>query len=213
MRVWVTRAQPGAERTAAKLRALGHEAVVEPLLEVRPLSPALELDGIAALAFTSRNGVDGYARLSSRRDLPVFTVGDATAEAARAAGFTEVRSAGGDVRALAKRLGEEEVEGELLYVRPEEPATDLAALLAKPLRTVAVYETVESSPTPPQADAVLVHSPKAARALAALPVTHAMPVFCISENAAAPLRAAGFENLAVAPFPDEPALLKLLRDS
>jgi uroporphyrinogen-III synthase len=34
--VWVTRARPGAEATASRLDALGIEAVVEPLLEVRP---------------------------------------------------------------------------------------------------------------------------------------------------------------------------------
>jgi len=34
-RIWITRAQPGAEATAAAVRKLGHEAFVAPLLEVR----------------------------------------------------------------------------------------------------------------------------------------------------------------------------------
>ena len=35
MRLWVTRSQPGAERTAEALRTKGHEAVVQPVLEAQ----------------------------------------------------------------------------------------------------------------------------------------------------------------------------------
>ena len=37
-KIWITRAQPGAEVTAERVRALGHEAIVAPLLAVKPLS-------------------------------------------------------------------------------------------------------------------------------------------------------------------------------
>ena len=51
LRVWITRAQPGADATAERVRALGHEAVVAPLLAVRPLSDVeIDLTGVAALA-------------------------------------------------------------------------------------------------------------------------------------------------------------------
>ena len=51
-RVWITRAQPGADSTAARVRALGHEPLVAPLLAVRPLeAESLDLRGVAALAF------------------------------------------------------------------------------------------------------------------------------------------------------------------
>ena len=84
-RVWVTRAEPGASRTAARLGALGFEPVVAPLLTIRTLTPVIDLSGVAALAFTSVNGVTAFAALNADRDKPVFAVGDATAEAAREA--------------------------------------------------------------------------------------------------------------------------------
>src|SRR5690606_3696589 len=101
-RVWVTRAEPGAARTADRLTALGFEPVVVPLLTLAPLPGALNAapppDAVAVLALTSPNGVEAFAPLIPRfRDHPVFAVGDATAKAARAAGFADVRSASGDI--------------------------------------------------------------------------------------------------------------------
>ena len=90
MRIWITRAEPGASRTAEKLRALGHEPVVAPLLQARPLPGEIGLTGVGALAFTSANGVNAFAERSPERSLPVFAVGDATAAAAHKAGFAEV---------------------------------------------------------------------------------------------------------------------------
>ena len=88
--VWITRARPGAETTAARVAALGFEAVVDPLLAVETLAFAVDLSDVRALAFTSANGVEAFARGSSERGLPVFAVGRATARAAEAAGFDAV---------------------------------------------------------------------------------------------------------------------------
>ncbi|MDM8352398.1 uroporphyrinogen-III synthase, partial [Brevundimonas diminuta] len=93
-RVWVTRAEPGAARTADRLTALGFTPITAPLLTLEPLPGALDAvpapAAVAALALTSPNGVEAFAPLISRfRRHPVFAVGDATAEAARAAGFAD----------------------------------------------------------------------------------------------------------------------------
>src|SRR4051794_13058031 len=100
-RVAITRALPEAERSAEKLRTLGAEPVVAPLLEVKDRTFDANLSGVQALLFTSANGVRSTARKITARDLPALTVGDATARAARDAGFSDVRSAGGDVTALS----------------------------------------------------------------------------------------------------------------
>ena len=216
-RVWVTRAQPGADRTAERLRALAMEPLVRPLLAIQPLSPALpDLDRFSALAFTSINGVEAFARLTARRDRPVFAVGDATARAAREADFGPVVSADGDLGALARRLAEA-ATGPVLALTAETPAGDLAEAARGaggriPVETLTVYRAVETAVVPPEAfDAVLVHSPRAGRALAALtaPPDGAVAV-CISEAAAAPLRALG-RDCAVAPAPHEAALLATLQ--
>ena len=215
-RVWVTRARPGAERTAARLIDRGFEALVAPLLEVRPLPQAEPgLSGIAALAFTSPNGAAAFAALTARRDLPVFAVGDATAEAARAAGWREVISAGGALGELAALLAER-APGAVLAPGAAEPAGDLPGLLAGrvEVRRLAVYDAVETGAGAPFGwEAVLVHSPRAGRVVAARrgPAGgRARRAVAISEAAAAPLASCGFGELRIARAPTEAAVLEAL---
>ena len=216
MKVWITRAEPGASRTAERVRALGHEPVVAPLLEVRALPARIGLQGVGALAFTSANGVRAFAALSPARALPVFAVGEATAAAARAAGFADLACADGDVQALAALIARARPDGGVLAALAAQPAGDLIGALEAAgveARSIAVYETAPTAlDAPPAADAVLVHSPKAARRLAALlgreGALAPAVICCISQAAAEPLAACG--PPAVAARPDEPGLLALL---
>jgi uroporphyrinogen-III synthase len=230
VRVWVTRAQPGAERTAQRLHAHGHDPLVAPLLEVRALPvDAADLAGAGALAFTSANAVAAYAALTADRSRPVFAVGDSTAAAARAAGFSTVDSAAGDVEALAARIGQARggFTGSVLHPAAQEPAGDLAGALVAagvPARAVAVYDTDAAEALPPAVDAalaegaldaVLVHSPKAGRALARLLAgrrLEGVSALALSPACAAPLAAVAFARLEVAPLPNEAAMLALLAD-
>ena len=221
MRIWITRAAPEAEATAQRVRALGHEPVVASLLEVQAGGETPSLTGVGALAFTSRNGVRAFGALSAHRNLPIFTVGDATAEAARHAGFTEVVSASGDVEALAALIASPRgaLNGEVLYLGPDEPAGDLVgALAAKGVaaRSQVVYRTIPLAlAEPPDAEVVLVHSAKAARRLAEdASVRAAAPMItalCISSAAARPLGGLGFREVLVAARPNEAAMLELLQ--
>ena len=104
-RVWITRAEPGASATAERVAALGHMPVVAPLMRIEPVeAPQVDLRGVAALAFTSANGVRAFAAAEPSRNLKVFAVGAGTAAAVKAAGFRQVLSADGDVAALAQRI-------------------------------------------------------------------------------------------------------------
>lgn len=214
MKVWITRARPGAEATAERLTALGFKPLIAPLLEVRPLPAEIDLTGIDALVFTSINAVAAFTALSPARDRPVFTVGDATARAASEAGFASVRSADGDLTALAALIRDEARGLTLLHPAAAQPAGDLAALVGDVarVRTAAVYETVETDARPSEAwDAVLIHSPRAARALAgAAPDVAGRLAFAISEAAAAPLSPLGFAEVRIATAPTEDALLAAL---
>lgn len=218
-KVWITRAQPGADVTAGRVAALGFEPIARPLLEVRQLSPTLDLEGVAALAFTSANGVRAFAALTAERSRPVVTVGEATAQAARAAGFARVASADGDVVALAAMIAAAPPDGPMLHAGARQPAGDLVGDLAArgvEMRQVAVYETVPtpaaSDPTTAdEAEIVLLHSPRAARLLAELlrkRPREDLAAVCLSPAVAAPL--AG-RRLAIAEHPDEAALLAALR--
>ena len=226
-RVWITRAQPGAARTAARLTALGFEPVVAPLLTIRPLPDALDaapdFASVAALAFTSPNGVEAFAALTpDLRDRPVFAVGDATAEAARDAGFIDARSAAGDIHALAALIADSPIHGLILAPGAREPAGDLPALLPEhAVRRLPVYAAEETdAPVPADFDAVLLHSPRAARALAAALATVLTPdaaanrlAVCISAAAAAPLNALSFAEIRTAEAPDENSVLTALGKS
>ncbi len=221
-RIWVTRTEPQASATAARLRALGLEPVVAPLLEARPIAGAdIDLTGVEAIAFTSGHGVDAFAALWAGRELPVYAVGETTAAQARGAGFSQVTASHGGAEGLAEAIGAARPRPALvLNPTALEPSADLAALLARhgvAARITPVYETAPAGPdqVPAGVDAVLIHSAKAARSVARMisPVrAQAMRAYAISEAAAAPLRDLPFARIAAAAFPDEAHLLDLLRD-
>lgn len=169
---------------------------------------------MAALAFTSANGVAAFAALTPDRTRPVFAVGDATAGAARAAGFARVRSANGDLDRLAALLiAQGPSAGPLLVPGAREPAGDLPALLRGRVeaRALPVYEAVETGAAAPAAfDAVLIHSARAARALVALGPFAGPTAFALSAAAAAPLGDRSGLEIRLAPTPDETALLAAL---
>jgi uroporphyrinogen-III synthase len=223
--LWVTRAQPGADATAARLRELGVEPIVGPLLAVRAIAGAdLDLTGVSALAFTSANAVAAFAARSPERALRVFAVGDATAAAARAQRFKSVLSAQGDVAALAAALTSRrrELSGVILYPAAAEPSQDLAAALAAvglQVRQAAVYETVAALPSAalverlPQIDGVLLHSAKAAQGLARFLKDHPAPAlvaYCLSPQVAKTLARAGLAQRLSAAQPNETALMALV---
>ncbi len=224
-RIWITRAQPGADATADRVRALGHEAVVAPLLTVRPLSDVtVDLYGVSALAFTSANGVRAFADATGERGLKVFAVGAATAQAARAAGFKSVLSADGDVEALAEGIAARrtELKGAVLHPGAAEPAGDLCGALAGhgiDARGLILYETVPIAPDEEMAaslarcDAVLLHSPRAAKELARYLKAHPAPslrALGLSKAVVSPLARTPLAVRAFPPFPMEGALLNLI---
>ena len=221
MRIWITRAQPEADATAVRIGALRHTPVVAPVLEVQPASESPSLEGVGALAFTSRNGVRAFAALTPERGLGGGVADGEHRQAAREAGFAEVTSASGDVAALAALIAQHKwsLRGELLYAAPEAPAVDLVAALAAegvPARAAVVYRTVPAEVAlPAGAEVVLIHSAKAARALAGDPTVRtaapAMIAICISATAAEPLHGVGLREVLIAGRPDEAAMLELFQ--
>jgi len=223
MKIWVTRSAPGAEATAARLRDLGHEPIVAPVLVVSPLDVRLDLSGVDVLAFTSANAVRAYAALTPRRDLPVWTVGVSTAQAARKAGFERVTSSDGDVADLGVRLAADLSRGAVVkHPCALELAGDLASPLAAvgvTLRPAPIYQTVVAAvdgairAALASAEIVLLHSPKGARALNRLLAVHPTTVqraLCLSPAVAAALDVGKIPTVSFAALPNETALLKLL---
>ncbi|MBY0563119.1 MAG: uroporphyrinogen-III synthase [Hyphomonadaceae bacterium] len=218
LRVGITRALPEAERTAARVRVRGAEPIVAPLLTIVPRSFDRSIEGVQALAFTSANGVRAFPFSREAADLPVFAVGDATADAARAAGFVHVHAAGGDVQALAALLTSalKPGAGRVLHIS----GADIAGDLVDALRGVGIdaerrvaYSAIAVTALPDAyygpLDVVLFHSARAAALFTKLGAGQAsrLQAACLSEQVAQAAGKAAWKRVIVAPAPREEALL------
>jgi uroporphyrinogen-III synthase len=249
MAVLVTRPHPDDEATAAGLRAKGYEVLRAPMLRFEAV--AFQDDqfledsdaGYAAVIITSTNALRGLephlqapdSKASRLLDLPLFTVGEHTASAARAAGFTEVIAADGDAAGLrdcvlasvkAKVLKKAST---LLYLAGADLARDLAGELGERGFTVVTQTTYRMNPVsslPREVgdafaangvEAVLHYSRRSARAFLEAARTAgveisalAIPQCCISAAVASVVRDAGATQVVVAATPDENALFGAL---
>jgi uroporphyrinogen-III synthase len=181
MRVLVTRPQEDFARTAEALRKRGHQPVAAPLFVVRGLTGIVPTAADAVLA-TSANAVRmaDAAGLQALSRVPFLAVGAQTAVAARAAGFTDVRSADGDGAALAVLVRHAVPAGATVVQLAGRPRRDeaIAALGASyRLLVIETYETVAMEDLPDGAmvalradevDAVLHLSPRATAVFADL---------------------------------------------
>ncbi|WP_428486712.1 uroporphyrinogen-III synthase [Rhodopila sp.] len=98
--VLITRPEPGASKTAARVAALGFTPVVAPVMSIQQVGKTAQVPhGIQATILTSRSALAAIP--AACHDLLMFAVGDVTAALARGAGFKHVMTAGGDATALA----------------------------------------------------------------------------------------------------------------
>ena len=150
----VTRPEPGAAATAARLAECGYTPLLAPFLTVRRCAvPLPRAASVQAIIAASGNAT---ALPASYQALTLLAVGHATAARARSAGFTKVESADGDalaLSALARRLLNP-ADGPLLLVTGRGQGTNLA----KALRTEgfavhrrATYAACAIRRFPPQA--------------------------------------------------------------
>jgi len=230
MRVVVTRPQADSERTAAALRARGHDVLVAPLLQIEPVAADFA-GGWGGIIITSANAPSAIAGHSARDKLvklPLYAVGQRSADAARQAGFSNVISAGGDVRDLVRLIVARRADAAapLLYLAGEDRAADLIAeLVAHGIAAeMAIVYRAAAAPFPPAltaalkvgaVDAVLHFSKRSAEnyiagARQAGIIAQALAVrhLCLAQPIAELLSGAG--SIGVAKRPDESALIALL---
>lgn len=239
MRLLVTRPREDAQSLAQALVARGIEPMIEPMINIIDLpGPPVARHDAQAILFTSANGVRALQRrnqgdLSQLLPLPVLAVGDATAQAARDAGFRRVESAAGDVAALVSltvaRLAPD--AGPLLHIAGSEVAGDLAGRLTAAgfaMRREAIYGTRQARQLSmatldglrlSQIDAVTFFSPRTAAAFVTLcrdtgasPLLQAVVALCLSPAVAQAVSAITWRAIVVAPRPDQDALLGCLDD-
>jgi len=228
VRMLVTRPEPDASETAARLNALDIETVIEPLLIAETLQTTLpDAAGFAALAVTSANALRALrdrGDLPRLLQLPLYAVGDRTAEAARDLGFAEVISARGNFDDLVALLARAGIGGPILYPAARQQAGDLGKALAPHgvmVITSAVYAMRPAEALSPAArlgldrgiDAALFYSRRTAETFAGLTADLGnrtrLGMLCLSEAVAEPLVAAHFVRVSLADHPSEEAMLGL----
>ncbi|HET8611717.1 MAG TPA: uroporphyrinogen-III synthase, partial [Sphingomonas sp.] len=208
------RPEPGASATAAAAARLGLAAISAPLFTVRAVDWEPPEDLPDALLLTSANAVRlGGPKLAKLTALPVYAVGEATARAARAAGFQRVIAGDAGVDALAERARADGI-GRWLHLagrehrRPVPPPTTET-------RIVYAADAAERLPEAamaalPQAVALL-HSPRAAGHYRKLAEQAGFPLAALVITAISPAAAEaageGWRAVAVADRPDDAALL------
>lgn len=218
MRVAVTRAEPEASRTAARVRARGAEAIIAPLLTIVPCGYDTNTEGAQAIVFTSTNGVRAFPDARGARERLVLTVGDATAQAAREAGFIDVRSADGDANALVELAKREldPAQGKLIHISGDHVGGDVSGKLRAAgfsvdwrlaYASVATMALPEAFRTP--LDIVLFHSVRAAETFIALGAPNAsrLTAGCLSATVAQAAGKTSWKRIVTAPHPREDDLL------
>jgi uroporphyrinogen-III synthase len=208
-RLLVLRPEPGASATVERARERGLDASVIPLFEIEPVEwGAPDPGAFDALLLTSANAVRfGGAGLASVRGLPVYAVGEATAEAARAAGFA---IAGTGEVGVDRLLSSIAVELRLLHLcgadrrSPETARQAIAPIVVYRARAI---DNPDLSAAP--GSVAVVHSPRAGARLAELlDERSAIFIAAISAPAAAAL-GEGWGALEIADRPSDESLLAL----
>ncbi|MDP1730380.1 MAG: uroporphyrinogen-III synthase [Devosia sp.] len=228
----VTRPEPDASETAARLAALDIETRLCPLLTHETLSTGLpDAEGFAAMALTSANALRALAErnaLEPYLGLKVFAVGDRTAEHARSCGFVGVESAGGSLADLAELLAHGKPGGPVFYPAGRDQSGDLAKSLAPygvMVITAQVYAMNAIAALPAEVigeldagtmGAALFYSRRAAETFAALAAPRLgrrarrqLGALCLSEAVAEPLIDAHFVRIGLADYPSEEAMMGL----
>jgi uroporphyrinogen-III synthase len=226
MRFLLTRAEEAASRTAERLTSAGHTIINAPLSVIEPLAFDWPVGPFDALIATSGNAFLAIAEPSPFKALPLYTVGERTADIARAAGFIHAMPKGRNADELADfLLNTLPASARFLYLAGEDRRPQLEERLAEAGRYFVLVETYRAIARGTLTEAaraaigdnapltVLHYSPRSARLFlkeaAGLPVTRpGLRHIALSDAVAAPLLTAGC-RVRVAGQPDEDALLAL----
>src|SRR5258707_1228042 len=156
MAILVTRPQPDNAANTAALRAKGLAVLPAPMLRFESVAFQDDADArYGAVVVTSANAlraVEGQAAVARLKELPLFAVGERTAETARDIGFRNVISADGDATALRElmvasvRAKTLKKNGTLLYLAGADLARDLGGELGERGFSVVTQTTYRMAP-------------------------------------------------------------------
>lgn len=228
MRILLTRPEADAQRSAARLAALGHEPVLAPLFDIVATGAPLPAETPDRLLATSAHAFDFLPPgADALKALQLHLVGERTAARARESGFAQIDMIAADAKALAVAIARARLAPQaFLYLAGRERRPELEAALAALGHRVTpwtLYDTRESPDALARlsqvwrdgVDAVLHFSPRSAALYVALADRAGL-----REAALAPIQIAisprtaqnivGAADLRIAPTPDFEGLLSRL---
>ncbi len=227
MRLLVTRPADQAALTAQKLETLGHQPVIAPVMEIVPTGAVAPPGAYGVVLATSAQALAAIEPSSPLVALPLACVGEKTAAAAQALGFSVIHVAP-RAECLAEILLAESTPKPALYLAGRERKTYLEEVLRAAgwqVEIVEIYETrpvarwpddVRSALEDGGIDGVLHYSPRSATLALAMmggATARRLRHFCLSPEIASVCRGwTPEEQIFPASQPDEEALMTLLRD-
>ena len=232
--ILVTRPKADFQRTADGLAGLGFNAVSAPMMffnKLEILPP--KLDEVAALVFTSANGIRAIAGVAEFKGLACYVVGKQTAKLAAEHGFEVLGQGAGDVVSLVNVIAVDYLarglENPLLHISGVDQAGDLVKSLAElsiDCGRLRAYEMRPAERIMPEIEqklctdeitAILFYSTRSAKIFielcektGVLAKIYSVPIFCLSKNIADRACKPYLKQIYYIDQPDEQALLDLL---
>lgn len=179
MRVLITRPRENTAFLVNRLKDLGHQVTIDPLIEVIPLTPDLPpLSSFQAVVTTSQQAIRHLSTLTPLRDFPLWCVGSESAKVARDFGFQTIHEAEGSAKDLIIKLTEaiDPLSKKIvLHASGDVIRVDVVEALAKrgiSAERIILYKTTEASTFSPETfhalksnilDAALFYSPRTGR--------------------------------------------------
>jgi len=214
----ILRPADGARETSEKAEKLGLSTIVDPLFSVESMTwVAPGASQFDALMLTSANAVKyGGSALANYQQLPVLAVGDATATAAKRAGFEVVEIGNGGADNLLQSLAPGRYLRILRLTGKDHVKTNPSS---QEISLFQVYQAValplggKARAALEQGHVILLYSVRAAKILAGemdrLGLNRAInQVAALSPNIAQ-AAGSGWKNIAAAEQPSDDALLSL----
>ena len=199
MRILLTRPEGRNEEFADALREAGHEAECVPLIALEPLGDEpIDLDGYDWVLVTSAMGARELRRRGRGRPGKVAAIGRATADALGGADLVARVSTQEGLLAELPRPA-----GRVLFAGAESARRLLVDELDADF--VPLYRTRELAPELPDADLVVLASPSAARAYAA--IGGRGPAVSIGPETTSAARSVGLDVVGEASTQDADGLL------
>nr|WP_321455237.1 uroporphyrinogen-III synthase [uncultured Cohaesibacter sp.] len=232
MKILVTRPEIDQQQTISALDKLGFEGISSPVMDIVPLSFILPDTDWQALVVTSRNGLrmlssDDVGRF---QDVPLYCVGERTAELARQLRFSNVAVVAATSAALAEQLIRQLIpqRGPVLYLAGKIRSGSVDRDLKDHGFSVCLQEVYEmrkrarfsqeafEAIVSHNLHGVLVYSARTCRILLSLLEQYGLRdhldnviFYCLSPAVALPLKGLGYP-LVVAKSPNERSLLECL---